>query len=285
MKKIKISANYDSSENLTERLLKQFKTPEIDLTNIEFVYDDSYDTIVFFNYTNVEIKPNSKSFVFPHEPSWIGTHQKHFISDTVICGFSKELYVGNFKESIAHTFYGGRGPWVDTLDFWCYDNLLKSTFNKTKIISSSITRLNTDYGGTCLYPQRVNILERIKEINGIDVYDGNISPKRKDALVDYKFNISIENSYEKNWITEKFYDNILTDTIPIYFGCKNIKEIYPEDGYILIDDINDVDSIEQLLKTIIENSDEIYQQKIIGLREIKKRYFQENNLLKKIITL
>ena len=26
--------------------------------------------------------------------------------------------------------------------------------------------------------------------------------------------------------------------IPIYFGCKNIKEIYPEDGYILIDDIN-----------------------------------------------
>jgi len=152
-------------------------------------------------------------------------------------------------------------------------------------MSSSITRLNTDYGGTCLYPQRFNILKRIKEINEIDVYDGNISPKRKDALVDYKFNISIENSYENNWITEKFYDNVLTDTIPIYFGCKNIKEIYPEDGYILIDDINDVDSIEQLLKTIIENSDEIYQQKLIGLREIKKRYFQEKNLLKKIITL
>ena len=36
MKKIKISANYDSSENLTNRLLRQYKTPEIDLSNINF---------------------------------------------------------------------------------------------------------------------------------------------------------------------------------------------------------------------------------------------------------
>jgi 6-phosphogluconate dehydrogenase len=37
MKKIRLCANWDTSENITERLLKQFKTPEIDLTNIEFV--------------------------------------------------------------------------------------------------------------------------------------------------------------------------------------------------------------------------------------------------------
>ena len=119
----------------------------------------------------------------------------------------------------------------------------------------------------------------------IDIFDGDTSPKRKDALVDYKFNISIENSYEKNWITEKFYDNILTDTIPIYFGCKNIKELYPEDGYILINDINDVEGIEKLLTNIIINSDEIYQQKLEGLQKIKQRYLRENNLLKKIISI
>lgn len=285
MKKIRISASYENSEKLTERLLKQFKTPDIDLSNIEFVYDESYDVIVFFNYVNLKIKDGSKSVVFPHEPSWTGSHQKNFTNDTVIYGFSKELYTGKFVESIAHTFYGGRGPWVDDLSFWNYENLINSTFEKTKIISSSITKLNTNYQWPCLYPQRFRILEKLKEMGTIDIFDGETSPKRKDALVDYKFNISIENSYEQNWITEKFYDNILTDTVPIYFGCKNIKELYPEDGYILIDDINDIDGIEKLLTNIIINSDEIYKQKLEGLQKIKQRYLRENNLLKKIISI
>jgi hypothetical protein len=285
MKKIRISAGYDTSENLTKRLIKQFKTPEIDLSKIEFVFDDSYDTVIFFNYVNLEIKSGAKSFVFPHEPSWSGSHQKNFDEKTSVYGFSNELYNGNFIESIAHTFYGGRGPWVDTLDFWNYETLINSTFIKTKIISSSMTNLNTDSGSTCLYPQRYKILERIRQMGTIDVFDGSNSPKRKDALVDYKFNISIENSFEKNWITEKFYDNILTDTIPIYFGCKNIKDIYPEDGYILIDDINDINGIENLLNNILEHPNEIYQQKISGLKIIKEKYFKKNNPLKKIITL
>ena len=88
MKKIKISANYDSSENLTERLIKQFKTPDIDLSEIEFVYDDSYDIIVFFNYVNTTIKENSKSYVIPHEPSWAGSHQKTFNDGTIVLGFN-----------------------------------------------------------------------------------------------------------------------------------------------------------------------------------------------------
>ena len=60
MKKIRISANWDTSENITERLLIQFKTPEIDLTNIQFVYDDSYDIIVFFNHVCSDIKKGKK---------------------------------------------------------------------------------------------------------------------------------------------------------------------------------------------------------------------------------
>jgi hypothetical protein len=285
MRKVKISAGYDTPENLTERLIKQFKTPEIDLSEIEFVFDDSYDVIIFFNYINETIIEGKKSFVFPHEPSWNGAHQKSFSNETTVFGFSEELYSGNFIESIAHTYYGGRGPWVDTLDFWCYDNLINSTFNKNKIISSSITRLNSDFGFTCIYPQRYEILQNLRKNTSIDIFDGEISPKRKDALVDYKFNISIENSYENNWITEKFYDNILTNTIPIYFGCKNIRDIYPEDGYILIEDINDVKGIEKLISEIITNSDDIYNQKIKGLEQIKIKYFKEKNILNKIKNL
>jgi hypothetical protein len=286
MKKIKISANYDSSENLTERLIKQFKTPDIDLSEIEFVYDDSYDIIVFFNYVNTTIKENSKSYVIPHEPSWAGSHQKTFNDGTTVLGFNKNLYQGNCIETLSHTFYGGRGPWVDTLDFWCYDNLKDKTFIKTKNISSSITKLNEDYGNTCLYPQRFKISNMIDNMSFIDCYGGgDSSPKKKDALVDYKFNLVVENEHGENWITEKFYDSVLTDTIPIYFGCKNIKEIYPEGGYLLIEDIDNLEDISNLLNNIDKNADKIYSENIDSIRRIKKRYFEEYNLLKLIIDL
>ena len=286
MKKIKISANWDTSEKLTERLLKEFKTPEIDLSDVEFVYDDSYDIIIFFNHVNGVIKDGAKSYVFPHEPSWAGVHQKHFNGDTIVFGFNKDLYTGNCVELLAHTFYGGRGPWVDSLDFWCYENLKDSSFIKNKNISSSITGLNSDNGPTCLYPQRYKISKIINNLSFVDFYGGDdCSPKRQDSLINYRFNIAIENEYSDNWITEKFYDSILTETIPIYFGCKNIKEIYPEDGYILIDDINDFNMIEKLLNHINENAEEIYNKKIVGVKKIKEKYFKEYNLLKKIVAL
>jgi hypothetical protein len=286
MKKIRVSAGYDTSENLTERLLKQFKTPEIDLSNVEFVYDDSYDIVVFFNYVNLDLKENTKSYILPHEPFWCGSHQKSCNKGTIILGFDKDQYNGDCIETVSHTFYGGRGPWVDKLDFWCFDNLYNKNFIKTKNISSSVTKLNVDYGETCLYPQRFNVSNMVDEISIIDCYGGgSSSPQRKDALIDYRFNLAIENGHTNNWITEKFYDCVLTDTIPIYFGCKNIKEIYPEGGYILINDINNIEEIKNLLNHVNENSEKIYSENIESLREIKKRYFQEYNLLKLIINL
>ena len=43
--------------------------------------------------------------------------------------------------------------------------------------------------------------------------------------------------------------------------------------------------ISETLRHIDQNSDEIYSSKISKLKEIKKRYFEEYNLLKKIINL
>ncbi len=284
--KIKVCAGWTSSESATKRLLDQFKTEDINLKNIEFVHDESYDIIVFLNYVTQDIKAGIKGFVFPHEPTWSGSHQKSFESNVTVFGFDKSIYNGNCIELLAHTFYGGRGDWVDPDSFWNYKHLSSATFTKTKNISSSITTLKENKSPLCLYPQRYKLAEHINN-KFIDMYGGWLdnSPKRHDALVNYKFNISIENEYINNWLSEKFYDCILTNTIPIYFGCKNIKEVYPEDGYILIEDINDVEGIEKMLKEINKNSDDIYKQKIEGLYKIKEKYFSTNNLLKRIINL
>jgi hypothetical protein len=286
LKKIKICSNWDSSENLTNRLLKQFKTDELSLENTIFVYDESYDIIVYFNHITEKKTENSHSYIFPHEPSWSGSHQKNIPDDTFIFGFNSQNYNQNCIESLAYTFYGGRGPWIDTFDYWSYDSLKKIEPKKTKKISSSITKLDFNYGNSCLYNRRVNLLNNILNLDYIDFYGfGNTSPKKRDAVENYMFNIAIENSFEKNWLTEKFYDAILSETIPIYFGCENIKEIYPDDGYILIEDICDYTNIKKVLDTISKNYEDIYNEKIIGLKKIKQKYFNQNNLLQKIISL
>lgn len=290
MIKLRIACPWDTSENITERLLYQFKTPEIDLSNIEFVYNDTYDVAICLNYMCLDNDSNKQYYIFPHEPFWSGSHQKTFCdSNCTVFGFSEDGYEGNNLVTPAHTFYGGRGPWVDKLDIWNYNNISNiKVRNKTKGISSCITDINQPYGN---YPKRINILNRLKNTTDIEFFgvgrlNGtkcNNSQYKIDCVEDFKFNLSIENDYYNNWVTEKFFDAILMDCVPIYYGCANIRELFPEDGYILLDNIDDMEYIEYTLTDIINNLDSIYNEKIQGVRKIKQRYFKENNLLKKII--
>lgn len=294
--KIKLKPGWTTTEEITQRLLHQFKTDSSDLEGIEFVYDSSYDIIVFFNYVSEDIKPNTKAYLFPHEPTWTGSHQKSACFDNLtLFGYEKSIYYcpENVIELPAHTFYGGRGPWCDSLEDWTY---LKSeeykTTPKTKVISSVVTTLDESRGSgpTCLYKQRHNIINSIiEEFIFIDYYGGwlvgnqsKTEPRKLPATLPYRFSLSIENEYQKNWISEKFYDPIVCNTVPIYYGCSNIKELYPEDGYILIEDINNISYIKELLTYIYTNHEEVYKQKLPGLLKIKERYFREFNLLKKI---
>jgi hypothetical protein len=290
--KIKFCSGWDSPEQITKRLIEQFKTSEEDTSNIEFVYDDSYDVIVFNNYVTEEPKNNSKSYIYFHEPTWSGNHQKNFLpyKDITIFGYDNNNYdtPSNVIETPAHLFYGGRGPSSDSSDFWNYYNLINYNFKKTKSISSVVSSLGNDekeYPNGCIYKKRVNLIKKIiHECDFIDVFGwGNKGlNQKKDGIIDYKFSLCVENSNEKNYISEKFYDCILTNTIPIYFGCKNIKDFWPENGYILIDDINDTNNVINVLRNISENCDEIYDKLLPELLLMKKRYFEEFNLLKKI---
>ena len=292
--KIKFCAGWDTSENVTGRLLEQFKTSDNDISNIEFVHDNSYDIIVYNNYVTEEPKKDSKAFIFFHEPTWSGNHQKNFsqYENITVFGYDKNNYDFPDKviETPAHMFYGGTGKPREG-DFWNYDNLINRTFEKSKMISSIVSSLGNDdkeYPSGCIYKKRVNLIKSVVDKCGfVDVFGWNDKGLnfKKDGLVDYRFSICIENSSEKNYISEKFYDCILTNTIPIYFGCKNIKEFLPENGYILIEDIDNIDKIVEQLNYIVKNCEKLYDEMLPSLLKIKEKYFNELNLLKRINTL
>ena len=298
MKKIKFEAHWclwDGYSDIRNRLFAQYKTPEINFNNIEFVLTDDYDVAFCCNYAS-SLQPEKPTYIFPHEPHWNGSHQKNLQSNVTIFGFDSSIYSGGTCiETSMYPFYGGVGPPLDCIDVWNYDTIYNGEFKKERNISCSITTNKKVVDPTCLYPNRFKLINSLLNENYINLYgctslieqgtnvkNGN---KKIDFVSPYKFTLAVENTHSKNYITEKFYDAILTDCIPIYYGCSNIKELHPEDGYILIQDINDVESIKKLLIEVNNNADDIYRQKIDGARRIKQKLFKEHNPLKKIIEI
>lgn len=80
---------------------------------------------------------------------------------------------------------------------------------------------------------RHKIYNRQQEITSIPLkwyytYDGP-----KDVCFETSmFHLAIENSQNKNYFTEKIVDAFITKTIPIYWGCPNIKDFFDPKGFI-----------------------------------------------------
>ena len=75
------------------------------------------------------------------------------------------------------------------------------------------------------------------------------------GLKDYRYSIAIENVSENGYITEKFNDCILSWTIPIYYGAKNIATYFPIDSFIEIDNLLCVNEPKRILEVINDEKD------------------------------
>ena len=80
-------------------------------------------------------------------------------------------------------------------------------------------------------------------------------------------------------------DSILYNTIPIYFGATNLKELYPECGYFIFEDIKNHKQCLDLINYIEDNAEDIYEKMLPEVIKIKQKYFNKYNLLKKINNL
>lgn len=56
-----------------------------------------------------------------------------------------------------------------------------------------------------------------------------------EGLSTYKYSVAIENSSHPNYWTEKIADCFLSYTMPVYWGCPNISDYFPNESFIAID--------------------------------------------------
>ena len=99
----------------------------------------------------------------------------------------------------------------------------------------------------------------------MDVFGRGYTPidNKITGLKDYMFSLIIENDKTDNWFTEKIIDCLVTGTVPIYWGCKNIGDYFNTDGFIQFNDIDEFknsvlprlteEKYKEMLPFIIEN--------------------------------
>lgn len=100
--------------------------------------------------------------------------------------------------------------------------------------------------------------------NSFDMFGsgtGKWLEKKSDALRDYYFSTSIENSRSRGYFTEKIMDCFATRTVPIYWGDDYVWEHFNKDGAIRFD------TLEQLKDIINSINKEMYDEMLPAIEQ------------------
>ena len=126
---------------------------------------------------------------------------------------------------------------------------------------------------------RIRFVERLKERYGdkIDIFGRGYNgfEDKCDVITPYKYHIVIENSRAKYYWTEKLSDSFICESYPIYYGCTNIDEYFPEGSYSTID-INDFEGSVKVIDELLAN--DAYAKAKPLLKECKDKVLDEYNL-------
>jgi hypothetical protein len=78
----------------------------------------------------------------------------------------------------------------------------------------------------------MNNMESIDEL-----YTGNIWERKRQFLAEYKFTIAFENYVYPGYQTEKLYDAMQANSIPVYCGDPNVGEIFNTASFINVSEL------------------------------------------------
>jgi hypothetical protein len=169
--------------------------------------------------------------------------------------------------------------WFLRKNFDFLQALKPNPINKTKIISAVSSNLTSLQGHKNRFAFINQMMGHFK--NRLDVYGRGFNEvdDKFDALINYQYSIAIENSHLPRYFSEKIADCFLTYTMPVYYGCSDILDYFPEDAMILID-IKDykgsIDRIEEAIKS------DRYSKNLDCLIEARNIYFEKYHQLQAI---
>lgn len=240
-----------------------------------------WDAVVVYENINESYRLRCRKgglFFISGEPPIVKVYSQSFLSlfDHVISAHDLK-HPNNHRDQQALPWYFGYNFQTGASSY-TYEEIEKMEVPEKKRKISFITSSRTFLPG---HKRRLAWLKKIRELYGdeIDFYGKGICSvdDKANALASYEFSICIENSYEDDYWTEKIADAILAYAVPIYCGCKNIDSYFPAEAIIPLN-INDEQGSIALIKSILNDSERIYQEKLPFLIEARNRLLFKYNL-------
>jgi len=252
----------------------------------QFFIDQEVDEPDFWIVRNKYIKRKTTYRVAPENTILMTSEPRSIVNfPKKYCTQFEHVY--SCQDTMKHknvTFGPAALPWFIGLKWnkgkvthsYTYDDLKSKPIPpKNKLISV----ITSNKAFTRGHQDRIQFVAKLKQHYGnkIDVFGRGINDfeDKWDILAPYKYHIALENSSSKYYWTEKISDCFLTGTFPIYYGCTNIKDYFPEKSFRTID-INNFDNAIQTIDDILKN--DIYTESIEALEESKNLVLENYNL-------
>lgn len=122
---------------------------------------------------------------------------------------------------------------------WVGPGVASQRFEKTRLLSFIGSILHGDGHG---YSLRKAVAQRLAEERLADCFGRGIRDIENKAtgLADYGFSVAMENFQQDYYFTEKLIDCLLMETVPVYWGCPGIGEIFDERGILRFETQDDL---------------------------------------------
>lgn len=267
----------DFGEGFFIELKNQFESKgHVFKTFDEFTRPEKIDIIIVYRldhhlgYLLSELKKNNKIKIFhvALEPPEI-----YFFTN-----FSKSSYF-NFNKSFSWVKNINNINFNYTIDIPLIE--IENSKKINKVVAIYSYKRSSDENS--LYAFRFNIIKELSKLNLIDLYgfgwdkcmDEDIincykgkADSKQGLISKYDLCLAIENSSHRGYITEKLFDPISAGTLPLYFGCPDVKNEFDENLFIEFKNIDE---------TILLLNDNInISKKYLKFYEARKKNFMNS---------
>ena len=275
MKIIKFFSSFCNSLNckeVYERISEVIPNDKFRITT-----EDDYNFAVIINTAMPELKVSKENVIgLAFEPVQFLNLTKPFIKyATEHIG---KYYIG---DTVAFNL---QEPFIEHYAYMWHPTPIKSIPVKNKLMSIIISEKLRAPGHKYRHYLVEEILKRNLPVDiygrGCKYYDknkhSNIMGEFDDSqpYENYKFHIAIENFETQAYFSEKITSPLIYGTVPIYLGCKTIKEYFPNE-VINLSGVIDNDIL--LIEHMIEHADKY--NKNIDIESIKKTINLFNHII------
>ena len=252
-------------------------------SDCEFIWDkaaEHYDWLVVIDDVSRGLSDPPERLACADEHTLLVTTEPPTITHygRAFCAQFAQVLTSQPPEALPHT----RRIYSHTGNLWfnghSFDDLAGHAFPaKTRSIATVCSSKQQKH---TLHNERFQFSRWLQQqLPELEIYGhgSRFIPKKYDALDPFRFHLAIENYVGPHHWTEKLADPFLSGAFPIYYGCPNLSDYFPQDSFLQIDIFDRYAALENIRRLIEDES--FYTSRIDALYEARRRVMEDYNLL------